>query len=87
MAALTMNDIFYERYIKNNFYLNVISYDKEGLYLVENDQVVKKADFVSSTDLADLPVSCYNIKDASFFLDVLDINNKCKKEIRDIEDD
>ena len=46
MAALTMNEIFYERYISNNFYLNTISYDETGLSIINNDQVIKKVDFI-----------------------------------------
>ena len=87
MAALTMNEIFYERYIHNNFYLNVISYDEYGLYLKENGQVIKEVDFISANDLADLPISCYRMNDALLFLDALEINNKCKLDIHNIDID
>ena len=87
MAALTMNEIFYERYIKNNFYLNVISYDKDGLFIADNNQITKRVNFISANDLADLPISCYRINDAIYFLDVLEINNKCKIDINNIDID
>ena len=87
MAALTMNEIFYERYIKNNFYLNTISYDENGLSIIKNNQVLKRVDFISANDLADLPISCYRLNDAFYFLDVLEVNNNCKKDIDNLETD
>lgn len=84
MATLTMNEIFYERYIKNNFYLSIISYDENGLYIEQNGKITKRVDFNGADDLAKLPMACFtNIREAETLLDVLSINNKCEKDLND----
>ncbi len=88
MAALTLNEIFYEKYIQNNprnTFLSAISYDVNGLYIISNNgDITKKVAFVSDLrdDLSKLPVQAFmNIQDPYQFLDVLDINMECEKMV------
>ena len=87
MAALTLNQLFYERYIKSNFYLNSISYNEESLYIENNGQIIKQVNLESHDDLAKLPVASYRINDPFLFLDVLEINNECEKTINTSDED
>ena len=79
MAALTLNRLYYEKKIMTNPYLNIIEYDDNSLYIMQNNQIVKQAGFFSHDDLANLPKNAYDINDPYYFLEVLDINNECER--------
>ena len=79
MAALTLNELYYENKIKNDFYLSAISYDGDSLFLAVNGQIVKRVPLYSHDDLAKLPIITYKINDPYKFLEVLEINNECEQ--------
>ena len=84
---MTSNQLFYEQYIKNNAYLNIISYSDNGLIIKDNDVVVKEVLFNSSDDLAKLPLTTYKINNPYKFLEVLAINNECEISFNDFKEE
>ena len=79
MAALTLNRLFYEKYIENDFYLKDISFNDEYLYIAKNDKIIKQVNFYAADDLAKLPIVAFKINDPIKFLETLEINNECEK--------
>lgn len=75
MATLTMNELFYNRYIKNSLYLKDIIYQQDRLVYKDKNVIFK-----TSSDLANLPVVSFNIENPYFFLNVLEVNLYCNNE-------
>ena len=75
MAALTMNELYYNRYIKNSMYLKNIIYEQDRLVYKDKSVIFK-----TSNDLANLPVVAYTIDNPFFFLNVLELNLYCNTE-------